>query len=256
MELSDYDILGISKDATFKIVKSAYYDLSKIYHPDSVYSYNNRIKLTKEERLLGFEKIQQAYENIKKKLNIAEVDLPKIEIEYENDITIVNNNELSELSNDNNDEFNKKFNKLFNKVSSQENNDNPFSIYYVEPNKDIRNLCDTKLAIKSLCTDKSLSTHEFGINYVEDHSSDIYLDIRKINNEIKIDKNTKSIESLKETIDNELDQKFENLLKIREENFEMTESEFHFIKKQKQLRLDIEKSKKKVIEKRNKNFLY
>ena len=35
MELSDYDLLGITPKATFRIVKNAYYELSRIYHPDS-----------------------------------------------------------------------------------------------------------------------------------------------------------------------------------------------------------------------------
>ena len=80
MELSDYDILGITPKATFRIVKDAYYELSRIYHPDS----HQRIaSLTKEDRIIAFKKIKEAYENIKKKLNVVEVDLPKCEINYE-----------------------------------------------------------------------------------------------------------------------------------------------------------------------------
>lgn len=253
MELSDYDILGIPKDATFRIVKNAYHDLSRVYHPDTVHLSNNRIKLTKEERLIAFQRIQKAYENIKKKLNVVEVDLPQTEIKYEDETTIVKNEELQEtLENDNNDEFNKKFNKLFDKIGSQENSDNPYSIFYKEPDKDKRNLCDSRLALHSASINKASNIYEFGINYVEDHSSDNYMDIRKINNEANSSNSeqSNSIKSIKETVDEDLENKLKKLLNDREENFEMTEKEFNFIQKQKQLRKDIEKSKRRVSEER------
>lgn len=255
MELSDYDILGISKNSTFKVVKNAYYDLSKIYHPDSISLSTEKVKLSKQERGEAFHKIQKAYSNIKKKLNIVEVDLPKTEIKYLDEKTINNNPELSNVLNISKDEFNTKFNKLFKEVGSRENIDNPYSIYYNEPGKNERNLCDTQLSLNSSSINKSSSIYEFGINYVEDHSTDLYMDIRKINNKGKLYNNTKSIESIKETIDSELDKKFENLLKSREENFEMSESEYNFIKKQKEIRNNIEKSKKLVTKERNKKFL-
>ena len=253
MELSDYDILGIPKDATFRIVKNAYHDLSRVYHPDTIHLSYNRIKLTKEERLIAFQRIQKAYENIKKKLNVVEVDLPQTEIKYQDETTIVKNEELREtLENYNNDEFNKKFNKLFDKIGSQENSDNPYSIFYKEPDKDKRNLCDSRLALHSASINKASSVYEFGINYVEDHSSDNYMDIRKINNEANSSNSeqSNSIESIKETVDEDLENKLKKLLNDREENFEMTEKEFNFIQKQKQLRKDIEKSKRRVSEER------
>lgn len=257
MELSDYDILGIPKNSTFKVVKNAYYDLSKIYHPDSISLSTEKVKLSKQERKEAFHKIQKAYSNIKKKLNVVEVDLPKTEIKYHDEKTINNNPELSNVLNISKDEFNKKFNKLFKEVGSRENIDNPYSIYYNEPVKNKRNLCDTQLSLNSSSINKSSSIYEFGINYVEDHSTDLYMDIRKINNQGKLNnnRNTTSIESIKETIDSELDKKFENLLKSREESFEMTESEYNFIKKQKEIRNNIEKSKKQVVKERNKKFL-
>ena len=46
MELSDYDLLGITPKATFRIVKNAYYELSRIYHPDS-----SQIIIGKKEKL-------------------------------------------------------------------------------------------------------------------------------------------------------------------------------------------------------------
>ena len=254
MELSDYDILGIPKDATFRIVKNAYHDLSRVYHPDTIHLSNNRIKLTKEEYLIAFQRIQKAYENIKKKLNVVEVDLPQTEIKYQDETTIVKNEELLKLLPE---EFNKKFNKLFDKIGSKENSDNPYSVFYKEPNKDKRNLCDSRLALRSASINKASSVYEFGINYVEDHSSDDYMDIRKINNEKNSNNSeqSNSIESIKETVDEDLENKFKKLLNDREEYFEMTEKEFNFIEKQKQLRKDIEKSKRKVTEERDKKLL-
>ena len=257
MELTDYDVLGISKDATFRIVKNAYHDLSRVYHPDTIHLSNNRIKLTKEEHLIAFQRIQKAYENIKKKLNVVEVDLPQTEIKYEDETTIVKNKELQETlendnENDNDNEFNKKFNKLFDKIGSQENSDNPYSVFYKEPDKDKRNLCDSRLTLHSASINKASSVYEFGINYVEDHSSDDYMDIRKINNEKNSNNSeqSNSIESIKETVDEDLENKLKKLLNDREEKFEMSEKEFNFIQKQKQLRKDIEKSKRRVTEER------
>ena len=258
MELSDYDILGISKDATFRIVKNAYHDLSRVYHPDIMHLSNSRIKLTKEEHLIAFQKIQKAYENIKKKLNIVEIDLPQTEIKYEDETTIVKNKELQEtLENNNDNEFNKKFNKLFDKIGSQENSDNPYSIFYKEPDKDKRNLCDSRLALHSESINKASGVYEFGINYIEDHSSDNYMDIRKINNEVNSSnlEQSNNIETIKETVDEDLENKLKKLLNDREEKFEMSEKEFNFIQKQKQLRKDIEKSKRKITEERDKKLL-
>jgi DnaJ-class molecular chaperone len=73
MELSDYDLLGITPKATFRIVKNAYYELSRIYHPDSSQII---IGMTKKDREIAFQRIQTAYENIKEKMNVVEVDLP------------------------------------------------------------------------------------------------------------------------------------------------------------------------------------
>jgi len=258
MELSDYDILGISKDATFRVVKNAYHDLSRVYHPDTIHLSNSKIKLTKEERLIAFQRIQTAYENIKKKLNVVEVDLPQTEIKYHNETTIVKNKELLEtLENVDYNEFNKKFNKLFDKIGSQENSDNPYSVFYKEPDKDKRNLCDSQLSLHSASINKATSVYEFGINYIEDHSSDNYMDIRKIKYQAIIsDKDEyNNIKSIKETVDEDLENKLKKLLNDREENFEMTEKEFNFIQKQKQLVKDIEKSKVRVTKERDKKLL-
>ncbi len=80
MEVSDYDILGITPKSSYRLVKNAYYELSKIYHPDSSQII---IGMSKEDRLIAFQRIQKAYENIKNKLNVVEIDMPQNEIDYE-----------------------------------------------------------------------------------------------------------------------------------------------------------------------------
>ena len=49
MELSDYDLLGVTQDSSFRLIKNAYHDLSRIYHPDSsqiIYGMSKKDKLT------------------------------------------------------------------------------------------------------------------------------------------------------------------------------------------------------------------
>ena len=250
MELSDYDILGITQKASFRIVKNAYYDLSRIYHPDSPQII---IGMSKEDRLVAFQRIQKAYENIKEKLNVVEIDLPQEEIEYNDDKfdkpVILKNNQILEDS-----EFNKKFNAEFEKQFSHENIDNPFSIHYKEPEENKRNLQDSKIILKSSSSVKKTQHEEFGVNYIEDHSCENYLDIRNIDNRENL-KDIKDVtESIKETIDKDLENKLEKMLKDREEVLELTEEDISFMSRQKQIQKEIEESKRKVSE--NRNIMY
>ena len=80
MELSVYDLLGINSNSSFRLVKNAYHDLARIYHPDST---NVMKGLTKEDRITAFKRIQTAYDNIKKKMNVVEIDMPESEMIYE-----------------------------------------------------------------------------------------------------------------------------------------------------------------------------
>jgi curved DNA-binding protein CbpA len=265
MELSDYDILGITSKATFRIVKNAYYELSRIYHPDSPQII---IGMTKEERLVAFQRIQKAYENIKEKLQVVEVDLPQEEIDYEDDKfdkpIIKKNNNLSDLYNLNNSktvseenkkEFNAKFNTEFEKEFKQENFDNPFSLSYSEPKEIERTIPESKLILKGYNNSKNNNNiHEFGVNYVEDHSCENFHDVRHLNNSCNLS-NSNSIESFKETVDNDFDKKLEELIKMREVKIEITEKELDFMNRQKRIQKDIEESKKKVTENRNKLYL-
>ena len=244
MELTDYDILGITEKSSFRIVKHAYYELTRIYHPDSPLII---LGMSKEERISAFQKIQQAYENIKEKLNVVEIDLPQEQIDYEDDKfdkPFIKKNENL------NSKIDENFNNEFVKIYSQENKDNPYSIHYDEPEECKRNLPESKIILKEF--KKASNVEEFGINHVEDHSSERYCDIRqlKISNSYNLEN-----ESIKEKVDLELDDKLEELIKIRTEKIQITEEEINFIKRQKEIQTQIAESKEKI-DNNNKNKLF
>ena len=76
--------------------------------------------------------------------------------------------------------------------------------------------------------------------------SNIYTDTNVESNE-----SNKKIESIKEEIDTEFDKKLEELINIRNESLDLTDSEIEFIKRQKRVQKEIEESKSKVERKRN-----
>ena len=238
MELSDYDLLGISSKATFRLVKNAYHELSRIYHPDSKQII---VGMTKKDREIAFKRIQTAYENIKAKMNVVEVDLPDTEIEYEVDY-VIKKDEINKIDvNDKN--FNEKFNKEFEKINTFENVDNPYSIHYKVPKESKRNLQDSQIILKESSSCKSSSTYEFGINYIEDHSTDKYYDFKKLESN---DSNWENTEQIKETIDTDLDKKLEELINIRNQSIEINETDLEFINRQNRVKKDIEDSKMQV----------
>lgn len=243
MELSDYDILGITPKATFREVKNAYHDLSRIYHPDSLQLISG---ITKDERIIAFTRIQSSYENIKKKLNVTEVDLPQTDIGYELP-TIQRNNELTS---DTISEFNKKFNSIFEQIHKDENIDEPYSIHYKEPEEKNRNLNDSGLIIAPV--EYRTGEYEFGVNYVNDHSSDNYSDIRNlkdapINN--NVDKDTCNENKT------DLNEKIGKLIESRKEKIVLDEHELDYIDRQERIRVEIQESKRKVVENRDIVFL-
>lgn len=259
MELTDYDILGVNQKATFRVVKNAYYELSRIYHPDSSQII---LGMTREERLIAFQRIQKAYENIKEKLNIVEVDLPKEEIEYTDDKfdkpVIIKNKLFNNISGIDTEEFNKKFNAEFEKEHKNQNKDNPFSINYEEPKENEKNLPDSKLILKEYTNNKIFKNiHEFGINYIEDHSCENYHDIRHLNNSNNLNNvnNVNEIKVIKEEVDLDFDKKLDELIKMRDIKIEMTEKELNFINRQRNIQNEIEESKRKVNHNRNKYLL-
>ncbi len=269
MELTDYDILGITQQDSFRIVKNAYYDLSRIYHPDST---TIIIGLSKQDKIIAFQRVQKAYENIKDKMNIVEIDLPQEEILYNDSKfdkpVIMKNNKLHNMSKE---EFHKNFNIEFEKLSSEQNIDNPYSIHYKEPDESERNLLDSKIILKESCINKSSNVYEFGINYIEDHSCKEYSDIRNLNNSNNLDTksikdDTKSIkddtesikddtESIKESIDKDLDEKLEELVKMRNIKIELSEDDIEFINRQKHIKIQIQERKRIINENRNKLYL-
>ena len=59
----DYKILEIAKNATNDEVKKAYRRMAVKYHPDKVAYLGEEFKISAKEK---FQKVQEAYENIKK----------------------------------------------------------------------------------------------------------------------------------------------------------------------------------------------
>lgn len=262
MELTDYDILGVTQKSTFRIVKNAYYELSRIYHPDSSQII---IGMSKEDREVAFQRIQTAYENIKKILNVEEVDLPQTDIKYTLDEPVLDNEELlknenKEKENGTQQEFNERFNRIFKKVSEKQNIDNPYSIYYKEPKESKRNLQDSKIILKSSSSVKKSNIYEFGVNFIEDHSDNSCMDVRIMENNVSKASNSSNdnyeeMINKKEKPDLELNKKLEELLKLREENLEITEEELNYITRQKRIYKEIEESKSKVEHNRNINLI-
>lgn len=65
---SDYKILGLTKDATDQEIKKAYRKMAVRYHPDKVAQMGEEYQKGAKEK---FQRIQEAYENIKKERNIS-----------------------------------------------------------------------------------------------------------------------------------------------------------------------------------------
>jgi DnaJ like chaperone protein len=61
---SDYKVLGIESSASDEEVKKAYRQMAIKYHPDKVAQLGEEYQVGAKEK---FQKIQEAYENIKKK---------------------------------------------------------------------------------------------------------------------------------------------------------------------------------------------
>ncbi len=64
---SDYTVLGIERDATEDEIKKAYRQMAVRYHPDKVAAMGDEYQKGAQEK---FQKIQEAYENIKKQRGI------------------------------------------------------------------------------------------------------------------------------------------------------------------------------------------
>jgi len=65
---SDYEILGITKDATNEEIKKAYKKMAMKHHPDKVAGMGEEVTRKATEK---FQAINEAYERIKKERNIA-----------------------------------------------------------------------------------------------------------------------------------------------------------------------------------------
>ena len=249
MELNDYSVLGIEeKNCTFSIIKCAYHDLARIYHPDS--NYCNR--LSKEEKEIAFQKIQNAYNTLKEKYFVNEVDLPENEIEYEN-FNLAKDENITDL---------KSFNAEFEKKHNKQNYDNPYSISYQENNIKHRTINPEKNTQLSIITPifDNKNTSELGINYVSDFSDNNSMDLRYLrylrSKDLKDSKKQK-IESIKEvTLSvSETNDKMNELIMQREKTLKLTEKD----KEQEELFIqatnNFEKLRIKVHNKRVKNYI-
>lgn len=181
INLSDYEILNIKENETnFRIIKNAYHSLCKIFHPDSNFKFN--FKLSKEEKNKYFQHIEKAYNKLK--LLHKEIDLPDFEIKYPNE-----DYNISKLDIKSNEEFN----KLFEEKANLEHSDNPFSIFYNK--KNINEKSDFTDEENKYIISKDNNNYTFGINYVDDHSTNKFIDFNNIekNNIIISEDNYKEI---------------------------------------------------------------
>src|SRR6185295_71786 len=60
-----YALLGVSRDADKKVIRSAYFDLSKTFHPDTLF--RKRLGGYKHKMEVVFRKLTEAYETLSKK---------------------------------------------------------------------------------------------------------------------------------------------------------------------------------------------
>ena len=67
-ELNNYEILGLSSNATYNEVKNNYHLLSRYYHPDSHYKIPGLINLSKEEKKNCISKNYKCISFIKEKI--------------------------------------------------------------------------------------------------------------------------------------------------------------------------------------------
>lgn len=268
MELSDYDILGVNPKATFRQVKHAYHNLARLYHPDSA---GISKKINKKEREYAIKKINRSYENIKRKLNVVEVDLPQEDKKYEPLNIDFENLKLNENENEN--EKMKKFHKKFEEYHRKITIDDPFSIYYKEPEESKKTKTSTQIIESTNIKKQKISNktkhiddnvYEFGMNYIHDHSSNDYSDIRHIHNEIdeedaKLFKTTLNEKNDgkndgKNDVKNDINQLYEKMLSERNKDIVLSLTEEEFIKKQDKLKQEIENSKKNIYYERMKKL--
>ena len=62
-----YEILGVNKDASEAKIKTCYRDLAKKYHPDKVSYLGEDFQQAAKDK---FQKVNEAYEEIKKQRNM------------------------------------------------------------------------------------------------------------------------------------------------------------------------------------------
>ena len=231
MDMTEYEILGISSNAKFHTIKNAYYDLIRIYHPDSL----SNLNISKEERTKAFNILTDAYNKLKIRLNVNEVNLPEFNIKYE-DANIKKNENITDLDS---------FNKEFDKIHSINNIDDPYSIYYNNDNNEINNINENKLILLPSEIKKDNNIYEFGINNVSDYSGTYYTDIRNIDN------NLNGSEKDKEMDENEFNRRMKELEIDRNKKIELTDKELKKIEDNSKILNKIQSKKNKIQSKRD-----
>lgn len=121
MSLHNYQILGLDDNYTLSDIKTAYYQLSRIFHPDSNSSLLYK-DLSKEDKSIIFNNITNAYKELVEHMETVEFDCPiYTQYKYDSNIHIEKNDNIKNLND---------FNEEFEKKHAEANYDNPWSIYY------------------------------------------------------------------------------------------------------------------------------
>ena len=151
------DILSLPDNYSRSDIKTAYYTLSRHYHPDSS-SFNF---LSKEEKSHMFNIITEAYKSLMNEYSDEYfTDYPMYQvIEYEDDISIPVDKDIKTLED---------FNKKFVEINREENKDNPWSIHYSME----RDLNDKLALVKpdAQLYNKNNNYFTFGMNNCHDYS--------------------------------------------------------------------------------------
>jgi hypothetical protein len=153
MSLPPRQVLGLDDNYTLGDARSAFYNLSKAYHPDS--SQNNY--MSKEEKTELFQVLEAAYKEIYDQLAHKVIDTPMYNVpEYQPNIHIDQDEKIKD---------NDSFNSEFEKVHATENYDNPWSLSYSLKREPIDT---TALAILSPDEYKTKDYYCYGINQCAD----------------------------------------------------------------------------------------
>jgi curved DNA-binding protein CbpA len=198
MSLKNYEILGLDENYSLCDAKSAFYFLSRQFHPDS----NRCSYMSPGEKIKMFHVIETAYKQILEERSFGEFDAPTFTpVKYHDDLNIPYNDKITSLD---------IFNREFEKINAEENQDNPWSIHYnksIEYDKNKNNL-----DILRPNEYKTTRYFEYGVNNCSDFT--IPSKFTDVNFDWKYDVCSEDTESYEYTSD--LSTRLEHLIKDRE----------------------------------------